>query len=109
MNGVHDLGGMQGFGRIDAEPETTEPVFHAEWERTVWGLVLASFRARRWSVDRFRWMIETQQPVDYLQRSYYEKWFAALERLVADAGLLDKPAPVVEEWAPVYASSAPAR
>ena len=27
MNGVHDMGGMQGFGKV--EPEPSEPVFHA--------------------------------------------------------------------------------
>ena len=29
MNGVHDLGGMMGFGPIQREAD--EPVFHAEW------------------------------------------------------------------------------
>ena len=31
MNGVHDLGGMHGFGPV--QPEANEPVFHAAWER----------------------------------------------------------------------------
>ena len=30
MNGAHELGGMQGFGPINPEAETEEPVFHAE-------------------------------------------------------------------------------
>ncbi|TMJ64978.1 MAG: nitrile hydratase subunit beta, partial [Alphaproteobacteria bacterium] len=30
MDGVHDMGGMDGFGRV--EPERNEPVFHAPWE-----------------------------------------------------------------------------
>ena len=30
MNGVHDMGGMQGFGPV--HPEKNEPVFHARWE-----------------------------------------------------------------------------
>jgi hypothetical protein len=30
MNGGHDLGGMHGLGPVEAEPEVTEPVFHAE-------------------------------------------------------------------------------
>ena len=28
MNGVHDMGGMDGFGKVEAEPN--EPVFHAD-------------------------------------------------------------------------------
>ena len=30
MNGVHDMGGMHGFGPVI--PERDEPVFHAAWE-----------------------------------------------------------------------------
>ena len=30
MNGIHDMGGMQGFGPV--QPEADEPVFHADWE-----------------------------------------------------------------------------
>ena len=30
MDGVHDMGGMDGFGKV--EPEPNEPVFHHRWE-----------------------------------------------------------------------------
>ena len=30
MDGVHDLGGMEGFGALPIE--ANEPVFHHEWE-----------------------------------------------------------------------------
>ena len=30
MDGIHDMGGMHGFGKV--EPEPNEPVFHAPWE-----------------------------------------------------------------------------
>ena len=33
MNGVHDMGGMHGFGPI--EREENEPLFHAAWEAHV--------------------------------------------------------------------------
>ena len=39
MDGVHDMGGMDGFGKV--EPEPNEPVFHHRWE----GRVLAMSRA----------------------------------------------------------------
>ena len=39
MHGVHDLGGMDGFGPVQAEPESAEPVFHAPWEGRVYGMV----------------------------------------------------------------------
>ena len=39
MDGIHDMGGMDGFGKV--EPEPNEPAFHAPWE----GRVLAMQRA----------------------------------------------------------------
>jgi hypothetical protein len=48
MNSAHDLGGMHGFGPINPEPEGEEPVFHAEWEKRVFGLTLAVATLRKW-------------------------------------------------------------
>ena len=43
MNGIHDMGGMHGFGRVEREPD--EPVFHARWEARVLGMsLLATLR-----------------------------------------------------------------
>ena len=87
MNGIHDLGGMTGFGPVDAEPERTEPNFHADWEPAVLSTMLGTLRLRRWSIDEFRATIERSAPIDYLRRSYYEKWLTALEELVVVHGL----------------------
>mgnify|MGYP000403859083 CR=1 FL=1 len=38
MNSVHDMGGMEGFGPIKAEPENEEPTFHEVWEGRVYGI-----------------------------------------------------------------------
>ncbi|MCC2663013.1 MAG: nthB, partial [Geminicoccaceae bacterium] len=40
MNGIHDLGGMHGLGPIRPEPD--EPVFHEDWERRMFGLMVAT-------------------------------------------------------------------
>jgi hypothetical protein len=71
MNGAHDLGGMHGFGRINAEPEGEEPVFHADWEKHVFGLVRAVGALGKWNSDVSRHARERQHPLDYLQHSYY--------------------------------------
>jgi len=88
MNGVHDMGGMHGFGPV--EPEADEPVFHAPWE----GRVLAMRRAlgawRRWNIDAGRHSIETLPPADYLRMSYYEKWLASAIKLALGAGLISQ-------------------
>ncbi len=51
MNSAHDLGGMHGFGPINPEPEGEEPVFHAKWEKHVFGLTLAMGTLRKWNID----------------------------------------------------------
>lgn len=87
MNGAHDLGGMHGFGRINAEPEAEEPVFHADWEKRVFGLLLAAGALKKWNIDMSRFARERQHPVDYLRHSYYENWLAGLEKLLVETGL----------------------
>ena len=44
MDGIHDLGGKEGFGAVVREAD--EPVFHARWEGRVFGLNLAGARRR---------------------------------------------------------------
>lgn len=49
MNGVHDLGGMHGFGPVVREHD--EPVFHSEWEKRVFGMTLTAMGRRVCNVD----------------------------------------------------------
>jgi nitrile hydratase len=81
MNGVHDMGGMQGFGPV--APERDEPLFHADWERRALGLTLAAGATGQWNIDQSRAMRESLPPAQILGSSYYRIWIAALERLVA--------------------------
>ncbi|MSQ54973.1 MAG: nitrile hydratase subunit beta [Betaproteobacteria bacterium] len=87
MNGGQDLGGMQGFGAINPEPN--EPAFHADWERTAFALTIGMGFHGRWNIDMSRWYRENCPPSEYLTSSYYEIWFNALEKLVADRRLLE--------------------
>jgi len=88
MNGVHDLGGMHGFGPINPEPN--EPVFHHEWERHVFGVMMATFGGGHFNVDQFRHAIERMGPVEYLTGSYYEHWLASLETLLTERGVISQ-------------------
>jgi nitrile hydratase len=85
VNGIHDMGGMQGMGPIVREQN--EPTFHAGWEGRVYALsrVLRT-RGGLWNLDAFRHAIETIAPADYLRMSYYERWFAWMLRTVVAAG-----------------------
>jgi hypothetical protein len=86
VDGIHDLGGMQGFGPVVVEPG--EPVFHAPWEGRVFalaGLVIGRGLA---TPDAFRHAIERLPPVVYLTAGYYGRWLAAVERLLAETGVM---------------------
>jgi nitrile hydratase len=82
MNGIHDLGGMHGFGAIVVERD--EPVFHAAWEKRVFGAVMLAMRIGIVNIDRFRHAIERLDPVEYLSAGYYGRWLGALERVVRE-------------------------
>ena len=86
MNGVHDMGGMHGMGPIEYEQD--EPVFHAEWEARVYALNRAMGAWGKWNLDAWRQDIERLPPADYLRMSYYQKWFAALEKRVVTYGFV---------------------
>jgi nitrile hydratase len=88
MNGVHDMGGMHGFGPV--APEADEPVFHTEWERRAFALTLAMGAWGRWNLDMSRFAREQMPPADYLRSSYYEKWLFGLEKLLAEHGVLTR-------------------
>ena len=82
MNGIHDMGGMDGFGPVAPEPD--EPVFHAEWERRVFALVSAVPFVVPFDDDLFRQAIERTAPATYLRSSYYELWLGALETMLKE-------------------------
>jgi nitrile hydratase len=88
MNGVHDLGGMDGFGPV--EVEANEPVFHHAWERLVFGLVSAMSAQRLSNTHTFRHAIERMDPVHYLGSPYYEHWLTALATLLVERGVVTR-------------------
>ena len=90
VDGVHDLGGMHGFGPVPIEAD--EPLFHEPWEGRVWQMMRATVMART-TIDRVRHTIEQMPPVEYLASSYYERWLWALEHLAAEQGMLDNETP----------------
>jgi nitrile hydratase len=98
MDGVHDLGGMHGFGPVPIEAD--EPLFHEPWEGRVWALTRVLMTHT--TIDRFRYTIEQMPPAEYLASSYYERWLWAAEHLAAEQGLLDSrdAPPTVERPSP---------
>ncbi len=85
VDGIHDMGGMHGFGPI--EPEADEPVFHEPWEGRAFGLVVAT-SGRGLRAGSIRPAIEAIDPATYLASSYYERWARAIEAQLVAGGSL---------------------
>jgi len=86
VNGVHDMGGMDGFGKV--EPEPNEPVFHEQWEGRVLAMVRAMGAAGAFNIDMSRFYRESLPPHVYLASSYYRKWLLGLEDNLIDKGFV---------------------
>ena len=86
MNGIHDLGGMQGFGPI--EREENEPVFRADWERRIFALLNLTIAAGQYHVDEIRHSIERMAPAEYLTTPYYVHWLHAAEDFLDKKGVV---------------------
>ena len=85
MNGVHDMGGMQGMGPIVYEEN--EPVFHSDWEGRVYALTrVLRAGGGKWNIDAGRRELELLPPAEYLRMSYYERWVARLPIQVLKTG-----------------------
>src|SRR2546427_10375988 len=97
MNGIHDLGGMHGFGPVNPEPN--EPVFHHDWERRAFPLNLAARLLGRWNIDMAPHAREHLPPAEYLATTYHEHGLHGLarpllaKRLVPRAALEPLPPP----------------
>ena len=87
MDGIHDMGGMDGFGKVDPEPN--EPVFHEAWEQRVLAMSRALGAAGAWNIDMGRYGIELLAPHVYLASSYYKRWFLRLEQMLVARGFVE--------------------
>jgi len=85
MDGIHDMGGMDGFGKVEVEPN--EPPFHESWEGRVLAMQRAMGYAGAWHIDHARYAQERIRPDIYLDATYYQKWALAMETNVVERGL----------------------
>jgi nitrile hydratase len=109
MDGVHDLGGRQGFGRVRYRPGA--PAFHAAWEKRVNALYGMAVRRGIFNMDEYRHAIERMAPRHYLSASYYERSLTSLATLCVEKGVVTREE--LEELAkghfPLSEPSAPGR
>ncbi len=83
MNGIHDMGGRDGFGPVRSSDDA---LFHVDWERRAWAMVLIASARGCFNVDAFRHAIERLKPEAYLADGYYGRWLGALELLLRENG-----------------------
>ncbi len=84
MDGVHDLGGKQGFGPVDRSGE--DEAYHSEADARAYALCVSMRAERAYPVDWFRHTRETMDPVDYLTRPYFDQWLQTAVAMAIDAG-----------------------
>ena len=89
VDGVHDLGGMHGFGPIDRDPD--ERGFHDRWEAVVTAMQQAVMRGAL-NIDEFRHAIERMEPSRYLGVTYFEKWLDGMTRGLLEKGVITEEA-----------------
>lgn len=93
MDGVHDMGGMHGFGPV--RTPGGELTHHEAWETRAQVVALLAGAARR--AD-----IEALDPAVYLSSSYYVRWLRTAEKTLVESGRID--AADLQRWRDAFAA-----
>lgn len=89
MDGIHDLGGMSGFGPVEIEKD--EPVFHEPWQGLAFALNFVGVAIlRAYNVDEYRHSIERMDPAHYLSAGYYERVLTGVASLLVEKGVVSR-------------------
>jgi len=88
MDGMHDLGGKQGFGRV--RHSLRAQTFHEPWEKRVNALYSLAVKLGIFNMDEYRHAIERMEPRHYLSASYYERSLTSLATLLVEKGLVTR-------------------
>ena len=88
MDGMHDLGGKQGFGRVRHSRKAQ--VFHEEWEKRANALLALAVKSGFLNMDEYRHAIERMEPRHYLAAGYYERAFTGVLTLLVEKGVVSR-------------------
>lgn len=88
MDGMHDLGGRQGFGAVRYTLDAR--AFHDEWEVRANSLYVHAVRLGIFNMDEYRHAIERMAPAHYLSASYYERSLTSLLTLCVEKGVVTR-------------------
>jgi len=88
MEGIHDMGGFEGYGALDFSPNEKPHVDH-RWQALAGAAMFALLRSGRTNIDAHRHRIERIDPTRYLPIGYWGRWLAAVEVAMVDQGIAD--------------------
>jgi nitrile hydratase beta subunit len=86
VDGIHDMGGMHGFGAV-LEPGGELP-YHERWEPRVFAVHLLISTEGLGAGPGGRPTREEMEPARYLEASYYERWLWSAEQRLLRAGAI---------------------
>jgi nitrile hydratase len=86
MDGIHDLGGKQGYGPVRYTQDAT--AFHSPWEVRVNAMYAHAVASGIFNMDEYRHAIERMDPRHYLTASYYERSLTSLATLLVEKGVI---------------------
>ncbi|WP_426512708.1 nitrile hydratase subunit beta [Dactylosporangium sp. McL0621] len=87
MDGIADMGGTGGWGRV-RPPRAGEPVFAERWEGRAFALTILSIRVAGGNIDAFRHALERLDRSAYLDDGYFGRWRNAAELMLTDSAIL---------------------
>ena len=85
MDGMHDLGGRQGFGKVGYAPKASP--FHAAWEKRTYALRTMAGQLGIYNIDEYRHAVERMDPRHSVSASYYERVITAIATLLVEKGV----------------------
>src|SRR3989442_9834137 len=83
MDGMHDLGGKQGFGRV----KYPSAPHNESWRPLVRALHAFAIESHIYNMDEFRHAIERMTPRHYISAPYFERHLTAIATLLIEKGI----------------------
>src|SRR5216684_2446565 len=83
MDGLHDLGGKQGFGRV----KYPSAPHNENWRPLVRALHAFAIESHIYNMDEFRHAIERMTPRHYISAPYFERHLTAIATLLIEKGI----------------------
>ncbi|HEX7781257.1 MAG TPA: SH3-like domain-containing protein [Sphingobium sp.] len=88
MEGVHDMGGMLGYGMMPSERDDVP--FHESWERLGYVFGMLGTDHKFFTIDAIRYAIERIPARHYITMPYFERMITAMASLFVEAGVIEK-------------------